>query len=351
MTEIRESDLSASETAVLRLGRLYRMFGYKRYRVAKFEEYDLYSENKSFLPERGILTFTDTDGRLRALKPDITLSIVKNAAGSGERLRKVFYHESVYRASGGGFRETGQTGLECIGEVDGYTTLETVYLAYKSLAEIGGDFLLDLSHIGYVGGLLRAFDVGGEAGGRLLSALSRKDAGELAAVCREWRLPDELAGELAALARVYGTPDEVLPVLERGVRNPAMGEAVSELRGICEALGRVGDFPNLRLDFSVVNDMAYYSGVIFRGYLRGVPRGVLSGGRYDGLARKMGAGSGAVGFAVYLDALESHTPEEEPGTAVRYSASDDPGEVLRRAADIVNGGGGVRVRREEGGSL
>ena len=57
------------------------------------------------------------------------------------------------------------------------------------------------------------------------------------------------------------------------------------------------------VDFSVVNDMNYYNGIAFKGFVEGVPVGVLSGGQYDGLMKKMGKKANAVGFAVYLDEI------------------------------------------------
>ena len=60
----------------------------------------------------------------------------------------------------------------------------------------------------------------------------------------------------------------------------------------------------LRIDFSVVSDVNYYNGVVFKGFIEGVPAGVLSGGQYDKLMARMGRKSGALGFAVYMDQLE-----------------------------------------------
>ena len=64
------------ERAGLLLRELYHQHGYQLYRMSKFEPYDLYARNRSFLVSENILTFTDTDGRLMALKPDVTLSII-----------------------------------------------------------------------------------------------------------------------------------------------------------------------------------------------------------------------------------------------------------------------------------
>ena len=115
-----------------RLSRLYRSYGYLPYKVNKFEEYDLYAQYKSFLACKQILTFSDTDGRLMALKPDVTLSVIKSASDRCP-VHKVFYNENVYRVpeDGDGFSEIPQTGLECIGEIGLYESAEVVMLAAK----------------------------------------------------------------------------------------------------------------------------------------------------------------------------------------------------------------------------
>ena len=80
------------------LNQLYEEYGYRKFRMSKFEDYDLYAQNKDFLKKGHIITFTDGDGSLKALKPDITLSIMKNNSGDSE---KVYYNENVYRETGG----------------------------------------------------------------------------------------------------------------------------------------------------------------------------------------------------------------------------------------------------------
>jgi ATP phosphoribosyltransferase regulatory subunit len=78
---------------------LYRRYGYVQYKMSKFEEYDLYVRNKSFLASEQIITFTDISGKLMALKPDVTLSIIKNTKDCDGSLYKYFYNENVYRLS------------------------------------------------------------------------------------------------------------------------------------------------------------------------------------------------------------------------------------------------------------
>ena len=111
--EIRDDLLEPGERTTLRLRQLYSENGYTPYRMSKFEEYDLYAGNKDFLVSDNVITFTDTDGKLMALKPDVTLSIIKNSRDLPEETRKVYYVENVYRTAkgAGGFREILQTGL------------------------------------------------------------------------------------------------------------------------------------------------------------------------------------------------------------------------------------------------
>ena len=112
-------ELDFSEQIIFNLRALYSRHGYTRFRMNKFEEYDLYSGNKEFLLSDHVLTFTDGSGKLMALKPDVTLSIVKSSRDDEDGLQKLYYHENVYRTDkNGSYKELMQVGLECIGAVD-----------------------------------------------------------------------------------------------------------------------------------------------------------------------------------------------------------------------------------------
>ena len=80
-------------------GELYRAYGYQSYSMSKFEEYELYLEHKNFLSDPQLITFNDQNGKLLALKPDVTLSIGKNARKNGPGRERLYYVENVYRFS------------------------------------------------------------------------------------------------------------------------------------------------------------------------------------------------------------------------------------------------------------
>ena len=68
-----EYNLKPDEKATLQLRGLYEEYGYQKYKMGKFEEYSLYVNNRDFLAGDKVLTFTDLDGRLLAMKPDVML--------------------------------------------------------------------------------------------------------------------------------------------------------------------------------------------------------------------------------------------------------------------------------------
>ena len=298
--------LENGERAAFGLGQLYRKYGYVRYKVSKFEEYDLYVQNKSFLVSENVLTFTDTDGKLMALKPDVTLSIVKNSTDGENSIQKVYYNENVYRTSQGAgeFKEIMQTGLECIGDIDTYSVGEVIMLAAKSLESISKKYVLDLSHLGFVSALLESLSDNEVTRRELLRLMGDKNIHGIRSLCENAGIGGDGCDDVCRLAKLYGPVAKSLGELLPLVRNDEMRAAYEELATLVDIIRVYGFEDKVFLDFSIVNDMNYYNGIIFRGFIDGIPAGVLSGGRYDNLLKKMGKTSGAIGFAVYLDLLE-----------------------------------------------
>ena len=74
---MNDAVLTREEKVVFALRELYRRYGYLPYRMSKFEEYELYVRNKEFMVGDRVIAFNDTNGKMLALKPDVTLSIIK----------------------------------------------------------------------------------------------------------------------------------------------------------------------------------------------------------------------------------------------------------------------------------
>ena len=302
--EFSLDSLQPKELASFALRALYEAAGCRKYHMGRFEEYGLYQENRSFLSSEQVITFTDLDGRLLALKPDVTLSIAKTAQPApGETLR-YYYHENVYRPSAEShtFQEISQMGLEMLGAVGEAQVQQAVRLAAQSLAQLGAAWVLEVSHMGYLFGLFDALGVPENARPGLLEKLREKNAHELRRAAQAAGLDAAGAAALTGLLELSGSCEETLAKAESACRNDRMRAAAAELRALAKTLEASGGA--VRLDLSLAGEMEYYNGLVFQGYLQGLPRPLLKGGRYDLLMQKFTPGAGAIGFAVYLDELD-----------------------------------------------
>ena len=322
---------------------LYGDFGYSRYKMNKFEEYDLYARNKDFLVADRVITFTDTNGKLMALKPDVTLSIAKNCRDVPNEVSKLYYDENVYRVSKGTntFREIRQLGVECTGDVDDYCILEVLLLALNSLRQISSECVMDVSELSVIGELLDDVNMTSSQKRTLLRLVGEKNLHETESLCLAAGVDVQKIEILKTLIASYGSPSRVLPVLKALLPE---NKGLSRLERLTAALGDDA----VRVDFSLVSDMSYYNGVVFKGYVDGIPCSVISGGQYDRLMRKMKHTSRAVGFAVYLDLLEEFTfseTEYDADVLLVYGAHSDPAAVLRTAQKLIGEGKRVCVRR------
>lgn len=299
-----QSVLTRTEKRIFALRTLYSKAGYRSYRMRKFEDYDLYSRNKDFLLSDQVITFTDTNGRLKALKPDVTLSIVRNIKDQPDELQRLYYDENVYRVSERThtFKEIMQMGLECIGDANNPSVTEVLDLAEKSLALVceGHDYVLKVSDLDITIPVVEDMTDSKALQAELFRLAGEKNVHGIIELCDRNGLSEESYRPLTELLGLYGSPDDViaeLPAILKGT------SAESEIPEITEVLESFGDDRHIVMDFSIIGDTSYYNGISFEGYIDGVPECVLVGGRYDRLMRRMKKKSRAIGFAVYLDSL------------------------------------------------
>ena len=301
--EFSIANLQPKERASFALRALYEAAGCRKYHMGRFEEYGLYQENRSFLSSEQVITFTDLDGRLLALKPDVTLSIAKTAQPAPGETLCYYYHENVYRPSAEShtFKEISQMGLEMLGAVGEAQVQQAVCLAARSLDALGAEWVLEVSHMGYLFGLFDALGVPDAARAKLLEKLREKNAHELRAAAGAAGLADA-ADTLCSVLSLCDSYADTLAKAAALCRNDTMRAAVAELEALAVPLEKAGGV--IRLDMTLAGEMEYYNGLVFQGYLKALPRPLLKGGRYDLLLQKFTPRAGAIGFAVYLDELD-----------------------------------------------
>ena len=330
-----EEILKTEEKAILTLRQLYRQYGYTPYKMSRFEEYDLYVRSKDFLVSDQIITFSGDRGKLMALKPDVTLSIVKNAPEEPGVIQKVYYNENVYRD----YREIMQAGLECVGDLGSYEIAEVVLLAAKSLALLGDSYVLDISHMGLLNAVLDGCGFDEAAKKQAMTCIRRKSLHELRALCAG----DAAWQKLQALTTCHGKDPEAIRSI---LTTEEELEAWKELKNLWIILESSGCGGHIRLDFSVGNNMRYYSGVVFRGYLDGIPSSVLSGGQYDKLPKRLGRNARAIGFAIYVDLLQGEETSLDVDTLILHDGTVNT-KTLTAAAEEASKTGTVLVSRQQ----
>ncbi|MBP5161400.1 MAG: ATP phosphoribosyltransferase regulatory subunit [Spirochaetales bacterium] len=335
-----ELKLKGEEKVTMALRSLYTSYGYRPYKMGRFEEYDLYAGYKDFLVSGNMITFTDTDGKLMALKPDVTLSIVRSLKDSTSIVSRICYDENVYRVSdsSGTFRELMQAGLECIGDIGILELSEVALLAQKSLKEISDRSMLTISHMGIIEQFLKGINAE-EVTEMAVEALSARNTPQMLKLASDYPESASSLESLARLSSMTGSNESVVSELRK------MG-ADESLVSVLEAVVSALEQDSVRIDFSVLGGMKYYNGITFRGYVEGIPAAVLSGGQYDRLMRRMGNKSKAIGFAVYMDPLERMLQvkaEYDVDIVLLYKDGEDPAAVLEKASSLREKGMSVVV--------
>ena len=321
---------------------LFESRGFRRTTPGKFEEYDLYVENRNFLDCEHLITFMDMEGKLLALKPDVTLSIVKNMpSGTMPAFEKLYYMDEVYRVSHDSrdYKVLGQLGVEIIGPGDPLSSIECIDLALEALAQIDPEYILDISHLGFVLGLFDSLKLSHTIRTAILGAVHAKSAHTLRNILSEVDIPKEDTAIILELSELHGPFNKIMPRVKALCQNDAMCEACDELEQINTVVSGLGMSERVFLDFSVISDLDYYNGLSFLGYVKGVPKAILSGGRYDNLMRRMGKKSNAIGFAINLSDLKSYRKSgkiHDFDVLITYEAGCNPAQLLeeqRRLAE------------------
>ena len=100
--------------------------------------------------------------------------------------------------------------------------------------------------------------------------------------------------------------------------------------------------------------MSYYNGLIFQGFIGGVPTAILSGGRYDNLMEKLGKKTQAIGFAVYADQLErcdTDTERFDVDVLLTYELGVDVSKLTAAVKMLTANGTRVRVQKTKSDRL
>ncbi|WP_455045515.1 ATP phosphoribosyltransferase regulatory subunit [Leptotrichia trevisanii] len=341
-------NMSKKDLVLLNIRKMYDSYGYKKISLPSFEEYDLYNENKDFI-DRNVLTVMSPNGKLLALRPDITLSVAKKVSKDQSlKYSKIYYQENTYNLTKYvGYEEDEQLGIELIGKESTFLDFEIINLAVKSLDIINKKSMIILSHAGFISSIFENFDLEYEIKEQILDCINRKNSHDIQKILkRNEHISENVKKLICKIPELSGNLENIEKELLKYEINGNTKKILSELKQLNSLLLKFHKKSKIIFDFSIVKNLNYYNGIILQGYIENFPNIILTGGRYDKLFEKFGVDTGAVGFAILTDGLKGYykdTDKKDFEVLIAYDNSD-----FEKLVEIVNDfqKKGLRVRTE-----
>jgi ATP phosphoribosyltransferase regulatory subunit len=260
--------------------------------------------------------FFDERGELLAMRPDMTIPIVRLVAGrfaDDEPPFRFCYVGNAYRAirpQRGQMREFTQAGVELVGMPAPEGTVEVVEVLSAALEAAGlSRAVIGLGDASLYRQLLETLGVAEDRRQAILDRLAAHDLVGLELEVSELGLKDAEQELLLRLPELRGGPD----VLERAreLGGDAVSGATARLATTYRALADRGAVGRVSLDLGLLRDLGYYTGAILEVYDPALGHVLGGGGRYDELMGRFGRPLPAAGFAVHLERLHLAQAEEE----------------------------------------
>lgn len=284
---------------------LFQLWGYQEVTTPTFEYYEVVREEGG--PEEQLFKFIDREGRILALRPDMTTPIarlvtthLRNAALPN----RLFYTGSVFRYESiqtGRQREFSQAGVELIGAQGIGADAEVIALACEALLACPlRQFRLGIGQVQVTKGLIEQLTADMAGLTEVKQAVINKDFVALENILERQGCTAEQRRRLLGLATLHGGR-EVLKKARKLVDDPKVIAVIDNLEQVYDTLQKYGLEQYIFFDFSILRDFDYYTGIVFEGYVPGLGYPVCGGGRYDRLLGKFGFNCPAVGFALGLE--------------------------------------------------
>jgi ATP phosphoribosyltransferase regulatory subunit len=290
-----------------RLHDVFDRWGYRRIILPTFGYYESLSAGASPDLQRQMFRFFDREGNIMALRADmtpLTARLVGTRLYDSPLPLRFYYSGSVFRfekPQAGQRHEFTQMGVELIGASTPEADAEVVALAVASLQALGiSDFQINLGQVAYLRAALSDQTLQGDGQEALEQAIGRKNDLEVVRILEDLGVRGDAERLITALPHLYGGA-EVLDRARELALNAAARDAVAYLERVYAILESHGVAEHIMLDLGEVRSMAYYTGIAFRGYVRGLGLHICSGGRYDDLIGRFGPSMPAVGFALGIE--------------------------------------------------
>jgi ATP phosphoribosyltransferase regulatory subunit len=285
------------------LRRRFVLSGYDEVETPTYEYLDVFQSGVGAYMQESMIKFVGPSGRILVLRPDLTVPIARLVATKfpAGGIKRLFYIQNSYAAAEPAIGKAGeftQAGIELIGDASCTADAEVIALAVRALQTAGlKSFTIDIGQVAYFKALVSGLELDEAQTDALRRAVDSKNVVEIEAMAEQLGITGRRKQQLLALPNLFGGAevfDKALALSdEAGCR-----EAVENLKNVYSLLTEYGLAEYVSIDFGMLHDIAYYSGIIFRGLTPEIGFPVVSGGRYDDLLAKFGSPAPATGFAL-----------------------------------------------------
>jgi len=350
--DVLPQEAAEREAAGAALGAVFDAWGYGLVETPVAEEYAMLEAGAGAL-EGTAFRLIDSDGRLLALRPEMTVPIARMVASrlKGEpgphRMRylaEVFREQASLR---GQSRQFTQAGVELIGACGPAADAEVVALLIEAVAATGlCEYTVAAGTVAVLSALLEASGAGEEWREGVRTAAHDRNLVEIDRLAYADGIPADVARALPAVVRLRGGRDAIEEC--RGyVAACGCAGVLDDFEVTWELLEAAGVADRVTVDFGTMRSFDYYSGMVFELLAPGLGLPLGGGGRYDGVLAAFGAPAPAAGFAIGIERLHIALAEQGVAPSVRrldaLLCGDDPAEVFAAAARLRAAGWRVRL--------
>jgi len=295
------------ETAVMSI---FDGWSYEEVTTPTIDYYSLFEHGMGPTQAHRAFRFSDGDGRLLAIRPDVTSLVARAAAtlfAQRERPLRLCYVAPVFRQQPESHtdwrRESSQIGCELIGANSSAADMELLAIVCEVLQHLGlvRGCSITLTDIDVFNGIAEELKLNPESRDEMRRLVDIRNTSDL----EQFLVQYSSAKDSQALARLtqMSGKGEILNDARQAIsnaRSQAALDRIGRLWSVIESLQLTAHF---EIDLGDVSRLDYYTGLTFKVYVDGAGRRIGSGGRYDGLTASFGKAEPAVGFVLELDAL------------------------------------------------
>ncbi|WP_449354525.1 ATP phosphoribosyltransferase regulatory subunit [Virgibacillus natechei] len=299
-------DFQKRDSLIETLKHRFTTYGYKQIRTPTFESYDLYAGLTGTVNKDEMIKVVDASGKVMVLRPDVTIPISRMTALNNTNYPRVFYVLDVFRQTPAedDQKERTQAGIEYFGENTGQSNAEVLMLAIHTLKDLGfSNFKIEIGHAGFFKELVEQAAIEPEDLDVLLTLIQSKNIVEMKPFLENLSIDANLREAIQAIPLLYGEPWRVIEQAKEIIQNENMHRVLQNLIDVFNVLKDYQAEDYVVFNLGLINNMNYYSGIIFQGFVNNVGKPVLMGGRYDNLGVYENKQMPAIGFAFEIDYL------------------------------------------------